>query len=708
MSISSKQVLAACQLVAMTTSLYAGMGVIHKILPLPSRKTWITAIRQGTLLDEVTPRLLFNADAGASGVITISASGVYKLAEDITAKIAIAVDNVMLDLGKHAVTRSLGSDNIISISGSNVTVKNGYIQNTDTVVSGGSGIVLVAGCSKVALTDITILGCTYGVNCAGASGSVVWESTFSGLNLISNTIGMLFSYADSCQVFECNALLSVRSGFELSNCQANIFHDCVALKTTGTASVAGYRTEQGTANVFQRCVAQQTKTSSTVFNDTANGFLLTGTELKTRLINCVVSETDVLSTPTAATIGIELRPVLQPSTFLLSEYARITTTGRIGLRTVAWSPSGNYLAMVAQTSNYVMVKLLDGTTVAEVNVSGKTPYSCAWSPDGKFLAVSFATDQEVYVYSFDGNALTFIAGDSSTGSDSFAIEWSPNGKYLVANSATLVQAVYLFGFDGTNLKLLSVSSFTSSSGSGYQFSWSADGNYVFVGPRASNLIVIPVLPHGKFGTQVTVPLATMTDVAASPNGRYIATADTGGNVVIWIWDGSTLSAVLRTGASAVTLTWSPCGNYLAVGTATGTGKVRIYSFNGTSITLLKEQAVALSGTGDISGISWSADGKYIAASRLDTVSAGVYVILRAMYGPDSCLIDDCSVSDSAASGISAGIGFAGGGSNAFTRNSSSNNSVPYSYGVTSSYYGRTDIARAVVEPYMNIALPSTL
>lgn len=702
-----------------TTSLEAGMGIIHKIQPAPSKKTWVTAIRQGTFLDEENPSLVFNTDA-INGVITISAPGVYMPAEDLTSKIVIAESNVTLDLGSHAITRSTGTDIIVSIASglSHVIITGGYIKNTDTVVSGGSGVFIGAGCSKISLTDLTIIGCTYGVNCSGTSGSAVFESVFSDLSLLSNTIGILFSYVNSCNVSECNALYSVRSGFELNNSAANAFDDCAALKTTGTDFVAGFRSIHGTDNVFQRCVAQQTKTSAIAFGTTACGFVLTGSEQKTGLIDCVTSETDVLSSPTAQTYGVNIAPIFNGSLVQL-----MTTDTAERCNKIAWSPDGRYFAVTSgrATPPYygVAVCSWDGSTItclSRIVVGTRYLEDIVWSPDGKYILVcdQQATVTWAYVLSFDGATLSLgpVANIFNAGIGKLA--FSPNGKYI---------AVFGYGNTGSgNINNISINGFSpqnfttgawtygfwglnlTGSQYGYSISWSPDGQYI-VAPYNNSIGVVKVTSESQMQVVATYSFPEGPSyVRWSPCGRYIAVGGNSGTVKILVFDGSTLGACAQmTGLNnleVIAMDWSPDGNYIMIsGSASANVKAACYAFTGTQ--LIQKWVTTFSGSTRVDAVAWSPDGRYVLVSILPAA----YYMYSAMYGPTTCLVDNCIATDAKATSPVIGAGIYGARSNNFTRNIVSNNSANISYGISNAYFGKFDLLRSPAQPFDNVALP---
>jgi WD40 repeat protein len=704
-----------------------GMGPIKKVNPTTS-DTVATILNKTTRVsDEVSAIPVFNSDHVGT-TIFLTQSGSYQLAENLLYPVTISVSGVSLDLKGYKIAPYYYNQDAITIASSTtlqqISITNGTLQNTTGMPIDGISIVSPAG--EIILKNLKILGFDHGVWCAGTGVSAkVTQCYFSNLMLMSNRIGMSFDWADANVINRCNALYSTQSGFELSNSQANCCFDCKSLTTTGTGTVVGFKSTLGTSNMFQRCVVKQTKTSSTTFGDKACGFLLTSTEQKTKIVDCIVNETDVISSPTAITCGMQLAPVIQQTSDLLSTVTLWNTLPAQGYAT-AWSPNNEYLAVACRSGMSVRVYKFDGsglTFVTSVTPPNETP-SLSWSPDGKYLAfgVNFVATN-VYVYSFNGQALTSAAsyngGSADANCKTFSMGWSPNGKYLAyatssATGGTSAGVIGILSFDGSSLALASSYSLGVTAGSGYFMAWAPDGSAlaIAVGNTAVPLTVIPVNVSGVVGTAVQLSTSVSWDrVLWSPSGKYFAASEsTGTSLRVYRWSPTDANPIALacpsiTGegvSSYKSLAWSPNGNYLVAGT--GANTVRLYVFNGTSLAFVKVAATTLNGVAQ--GITWSADGRYIAAC--DTSSPCLLLVLTAMYGPLNCLVDNCRVCDTLASSQNVGRGLVTGGSNVCTQNIACNNGVNYSYGIPNVYDGRFEITRNVVQPFDNISLQSTL
>ncbi len=751
----------------------AGMGVVKKVNPAPGQSTWDSAARLGQLSDEVTPILLFQADLDAGGgLLTISNPGRYQVLEDLAGWILINADNVSLDLNSHRVTCTGFIGDVVTIAGGTpgkmqVAVYNGYIQG----LVGANGVTVDAGCSKISLHDLTIFGCTNGASLAGVNGNVVSECSLVNLNLISNVTGLLLTYADANIVRNCNVLYSTQFGIELNNSQSNCVYDCTVLKTQGTVTTAGFKSSSGDSNMFQRCVTKQTKTSSTTFGDTANGFLLTGTETKTKILDCIVNETDVISSAMAVTYGIHLEPTLNASIAQVSG-SPFVSNGSHAVLDAKWSPDGRYLAVACNDrgsytwpthgvytnislytaidiyswngTSFSFVTRYSVTTPVDFGGSFSSYYmtSLAWSPDGKYIVTglneeSFAVAgnqvrSSLVPLTFNGTTLTAGSNfpvfgyenlNASTAGQGLGIndlQFSPDGKYVSIifwmsglTTASNGQYVGVYGFNGTTFTSVPAAALvTATVDPSQKISWSPNRQY-FVITGGNNVVVYKYYPDGTFASVATTAFASIAVVRWSPCGKYILAGGGSGVVRIYSYDGASTLTLVATAAgmpAALPLSgaWSPDGKYVSVGFLE-TNNSRIYTmlFNGSSLTNVTGSPITV--TGASSNIYGMT---WSSDGRYIAATSNVFTriaIVSAMYGPTNCLIDNCRVADTQATNLNMGRGFVvGGPTDIVLQSIASNNGVNYSWGIPNVYDGKFEILRSVIQPYDNVSMPELL
>jgi WD40 repeat protein len=669
----------------------------------------------GLMSESAIPTLISNASQ-VSGVIEISTPGYYKVIEHLIYPIIISSDRVVLNLNDYRVSSSDSSVNLITVQPyrQRIFIYNGYLHNTGSAGGGGCGLVIGFGASHISCQDLMIFQSDYGVFVTGIPGDTVTDCQLQGVYCIGTITGFQFTFATTVLVQNCHAENCTQAGFSLFYSATNCFKNCCAVRVQGPASTAGFFSAYGQGNLFQACVVKQTKTSSTTFGDKACGFLLTGTEQKTKIIDCIVNETDVVNTHTAVTFGIDLAPIIQPMDDLLSTVTLWTNQGSSAYG-CAWSPNNDYLAVTTRAlTRAVRIYKFNGTTLtlaASVNLAAQAA-GVAWSPDGNYLAVGAGTyaSPNVYVYTFNGQVLTNVATFAGAGGLVYSLAWSPNGKYLAYADCEATGYVRTLNFNGSSLTQVSSLSLSNSIGVTITLSWAPDGSAIAVSQNynAQPLRVIPVNASGQMGAATTLATsAQWSGMKWSPHGRYFATCDGTNNAVrVYRWNPTEVSPIVQvasmTGESIGynAVTWSPDGNYIVASTSSDT--VRLYQFSGTSLTFIKE-SVALNNT--INTLAWSADGRYIAACS--QAAASQYMVLTAMYGPLNCLIDNCRVCDTLASSQNMGVGLAMGGSNVCTQNNACNNGANYSYGISNVYHGLFEVTRDTVQQACNISEPTT-
>ena len=127
------------------------------------------------------------------------------------------------------------------------------------------------------------------------------------------------------------------AGFALVNSTNNGIQNCKALDNGATGNAYGFVSSGGVANSFMQCVAQGTV--STVSTGTVAGFGLLNGEAYSKIIDCKSCETLAL-TCSGSPYGI----LLDDSSILSQVTGSPFAVGAVPT-SVAWSPSGSYLAV---------------------------------------------------------------------------------------------------------------------------------------------------------------------------------------------------------------------------------------------------------------------------------------------------------------------------------------------------------------------------
>jgi len=436
---------------------------------------------------------------------SITEGGLYVLTANTDSCVTINADKVTIDMCGFTLFCD-SEDAVIEIltGNKNIEIKNGKIEGDLTT----DGILTNSLCKLVNIENIKILSCNNGINFNGQNGEIkcceVANCTFTECNK-----GAHLNHAKKCVFERCKACCCVLAGFELFFSDFNRFYKCEAIETENDdldLDAIGFSSFAGRGNLFKECVAEGTRKTESNFGTKAVGFLLTGTEG----VDGMERETkiiDCIANSTEVNLtgsGCAYGIKLEP--FILSD-ALTTFTG----------------------TDY-------GVTLGVNSVD--------WSPDGRFLAIGgngpADPGNEIQVFSFDGTSLSLTA--SFNYSDSSAtkvneINWSPCGRFLAVGGlfpGGLNDEIEVFSFDGSSLSLLTgtVTPFGLLVNS---VNWSPCGRYLAVGGRD---------PEGAAGDEIQV----------------------------FSFDGSSLSLLdgINYGADGpdtiiVSVDWSPCGRFLAVG-----------------------------------------------------------------------------------------------------------------------------------------------
>jgi len=629
----------------------------------------------------------------------IGGSGRYQLIENITKKIVIDTDDVDLNLAQHTISQTDATEDIITVESdqTRVAVYNGTIVSSNGPGT-GTGITVKDGTSAISIESIKVHTCGVGILLDGTSDNEVTECCVSDCDLIGSTTGMQLLYADENVVQHCTATSNKQAGFSLLHSEGNYFNHCQALKTSGNnTTVVGFLSESGDSNSFENCVVKKTTSSATAFASKVCGFLLTGTETKTEIVESTAQKTNASASGDTVSYGVALYPTISLD---ISTPVACSTAATSTLLGIHWSATEDYVATV-DASQEVQVLKFDGTNVSFLhNVSFTTPKAVNWSPDGKQLAIGTGTTTEVY--EFNGFVISINSSYPGPGTQVTALEWTPNGAHLAIGYNSGTSPLRVIGFTGTALVDVAVDASMSVIN---DISWSPSGNYfACVGQDADSNQEVAVFSFD--GTQISFiddypVLSSMpVSVAWSANGNYIAFGETNGDVEVLSFNGSILAnAAITSGPgtpSGADVSWSPCGRYLVVGYPGGSSGLHVYSFTGSTL----PSAATNITTSNSYHVSWSPSGKYIATAK--SSEDNFICVYDAMTIPEQCLLEDNTVNNNSATGQVAGIGILAGGKNMFAENISGYNTRNYSYGVANVYWGWHNFRK----PFDSISLPA--
>ncbi|MFC1842673.1 hypothetical protein ACFLYU_03390 [Candidatus Dependentiae bacterium] len=672
------------------------VGVVDQVLSIESKIDYVII----PVISEIENLVLYQDENViiTNGTNTIVTDGLYSLTANVNGCVTIDADDVVIDLAGFTLTCT-SADAVIEIlpGHNNIEIINGKIKGKSDLTN--DGILTGSACELVLIDDVKIFECDNGLNFNGTESNPVKDCRIRWSVFKSCNKGVLLNYTIKAKFLDCQALNCVQSGFDLTDCQFNVFDNCKALQTTNdeeTGRAIGFSSNDGTGNLFRECVAEGTTRPDADFGEGAIGFLLTGSEAESKIIECIANSS-VVEAGSGIAFGILLEPTLSGTDLAAELTDSYTTT--IEVNYVNWSPCGDYVA-IGGDNKAAQVLRFDGSSLSLIDnyIHGAQVNSVAWSPCGQYLAIGGQNGYNNYdarVLGFDGSTLSLI--DSyDHGANIFSVAWSPSGQYLViAGVETGGVGARVFRFDGSSLAFV----VDVAAGAGSTFvsaDWSPCGRYFAAGGvDGGGGSAVAVLEFDGKNTSALVQYSHGSGVVYSVDwsscGKYVAMGGTGGTsgyeVRVLEFDASSPSltpvANYDHGGTLVrSVSWSSCGAYLAMGGSnpTDTYDLRILEFDGSSLT-----AVAGYDHGTtVSAVDWARSGKYLVmGGNPGTGNYGLRVF-EVMYAPDNCLLDSNEVCN-ASGGGQQGIGICGSGDTLYIKNVGFANDVNFNKAVYNVY-----------------------
>lgn len=268
---------------------------------------------------------------------------------------------------------------------------------------------------------------------------------------------------------------------------------------------------------------------------------------------------------------------LQILTFNDSALARLPDTALFHtggtIYSIAWHPNGNYLAIglgdLSASAYKIQTFSFDGTTLTQLPDTAQYIYgtedgssdpissvrSVAWSPDGNYLAVGGIApsynNYNVQTFSFNGTTLTRLADEAQYAYTASPLDgvntvsWSPDGSYLAIGGTnpsydlpTTPYELQILSFNGSSVTRLTDSCLYNYGNCIYAISWTPDSTGITLG----GLTPLNGMEIQNF-TFTSSALATVPETE--------------------------MSQISFTGYPSKSLTWNPSGTYLAAGGSTG-------------------------------------------------------------------------------------------------------------------------------------------
>ncbi len=275
-----------------------------------------------------------------------------------------------------------------------------------------------------------------------------------------------------------------------------------------------------------------------------------------------------------------------------------------GIRTIAWSPDGQYLATAGTDKTVVIRDISSGVIVYAFHGHTDELWSVAWSPDSKYVASS-GLDRTVQVWeATTGYSRTVYMGHQESVR---SVAWSADGKYLA--SAGDDKTVQIWDAE-TGEHVFTYQQHTAVV---HSVAWSPVRPYLASGDSDAAIHIwslagnIPArICHGH--------LERVMCVAWSPNGEYVASASDDRSIRIWQAATAQPRSIFTQHENvAAAVAWSPDGHRFASGSWDKT--VHIWSMD-------SKRAIHIYRGHEswVNAVAWSPNGQYLASGSWDNTA----------------------------------------------------------------------------------------
>ena len=262
---------------------------------------------------------------------------------------------------------------------------------------------------------------------------------------------------------------------------------------------------------------------------------------------------------------------------------------------------------------------------------GAVVNSVDWSYNDSYVAAGRAVGagNELYVYNFNGSTLSLGTSVDFAAAIN-CVRWHPSQNYLAVGVGSAITGNELRVYSWNGSSLTETSGFDAGIGAN-SVAWSKDGNY-FAATAATSVVGVFSFSGGILSLITTLDFSgsgtpSINALDWSPDGRYlvIGTNGTGASLRVYYFDGATLTLDSSvSGITVQTVTWQPTGDLIAVGLSGTAENFRIYEHSSGLLTEKTNAALGIITT--IYSLDWSDNGRYLLAGEIASADIEFYSV----------------------------------------------------------------------------------
>ena len=222
------------------------------------------------------------------------------------------------------------------------------------------------------------------------------------------------------------------------------------------------------------------------------------------------------------------------------------------VRAISFNLDGTEIAGTNAEGQVLIWQVSTGTLLRQSPALPITLYDLAWSPSGNYIAVA---QMGIMIYDSQTFQISPIL-DSPPTRIPFAIDWHPTDEKLVSSENDMRIRIY-----NTTTGSL-IQEFAAQNSRVGSLMWNSAGTQILSGDHEGNVRVWDV--NGNVLANYNVP-SPIFDVGWRSDDAMIAASTTAGEVYIWDSATGTQEAVLTYPGNRVVLAWSPTLSELAYG-----------------------------------------------------------------------------------------------------------------------------------------------